>query len=356
MKRVLILILLIAANYPLKGQNLILNPGFEEHGAVSGNGPASDNLMGNRVKNWFSPTDASPDYFLRNDDFLWNQYGAPLSKTGDAMAGIVVYGEKKDYREYIMGELSAPLEEGETYIFSIAIALASHSGKMIDKLGVYFSSEMIFDKKNSNEIKVIPQITIDSTSTFKLIGNWVILKATYVATGGEKHIIIGNFSSDKKTISKNVNDGKGAPYAYYYIDDISLELENKIISIEEDPVITLEVDTVKIAAGKTLIADNIYFETDKSVLKTESYDMLLEIINALKVQPDLKVEIDGHTDSDGKENHNQKLSEDRAKAVKAYFVENGIAENRITTKGFGSSRPISADKNKNRRVEFVFYE
>ncbi|HEU4716287.1 MAG TPA: OmpA family protein, partial [Bacteroidia bacterium] len=78
------------------------------------------------------------------------------------------------------------------------------------------------------------------------------------------------------------------------------------------------------------------------------------ILAAMKSQPEMKVEIDGHTDSDGDPLANQKLSEDRAKAVADFFIENGIDPSRISWKGFGSTRPVSDDKSRNRRVEFVF--
>ena len=335
-------------------QNLVLNPGFEDHGEISGNGAGTDNLRLNNVKNWYSPTDASPDYFLRDNDYLYNQYGAPKSYAGSAMTGIVVYGGRKEYREYMIGELSATLEAGVTYDFSIAIALASFSGEMIGEFGIYFSNERVFDKKTSMSIKSIPQIKIDSTNQEKMIGKWLVFHETYTAVGGEKYLTIGNFYTDKKTDAKKVNAGKGSPYAYYYFDNVSLVKHVDAIDVVPEPIVEKTEDTLKIAAGKTLIIDNVYFETDKSVLKEESLPVLDEIIAAMIDQPNLKVEIDGHTDSDGTNEHNLKLSKNRAKSVEAYFISKGITASRITTNGFGSSKPIGPDKNKNRRVEFIF--
>jgi outer membrane protein OmpA-like peptidoglycan-associated protein len=340
-------------------QNLILNPGFEEHGETLGNTPDGDNLRGNHVKNWLSPTDASPDYFLKGDDYLYNQYGPPQAHSGNAMAGIVVHGERREYREYIIGELSAPLEAGKTYDFSMAIALAAFSGEMIDEYGVCFTNERLQDKKISGSLKNIPQLVIDSISQDKLIGKWMVFHETYTAVGGEKFITIGNFSADKKTNVRRVNPGKGAPYAYYYLDDISLTPHTDTVTVMEPVIEKIPADTLKIVAGKKLVVENIYFETDKSVLKTESFPVLDEIISAMKDQPGLKVEIDGHTDAQGTKEHNQKLSEDRAKSVAEYFVSKGIDQSRITTKGFGSGKPVADEESeegrqKNRRVEFVF--
>jgi outer membrane protein OmpA-like peptidoglycan-associated protein len=343
-----------AGNFSV-AQNLVLNPGFEDHGEISGNGAGSDNMRGNRVKHWFSPTDASPDYFVRGNPYLVNQYGPPLSFSGQAMAGMAVYGGRKEYREYIIGEFSAPLEAGVTYDVSMALALAAFSGEMINGFGICFTHDRIIDKGLSGALKFVPQIIIDSTDQDGLIGKWMTFHMTYIARGGENYITLGNFSTDKKTDSRKVNAGKGAPYAYYYLDDISVTpQQDDSVVVEETIIPEKEPDTMRIAAGKTLVIDNVYFEIDKSVLKEESFPVLDEIIAAMIDQPELKVEIDGHTDSDGSKEHNQKLSEGRAISVKTYFISKGIDASRITTNGFGSSKPIGADKTKNRRVEFVF--
>ncbi len=336
-------------------QNLVLNPGFEEHGEIYGNGAGSDNMRGNHVKNWFSPTAGSPDYFVRANPYLVNQYGPPQSYSGLAMAGIAVYGGRKEYREYVIGEFSAPLEEGVTYNFSMALALAAYSGQIITSFGVCLTHDRILSTDMATALKFIPQLVIDSTDQESMNGKWMVFNATYIARGGEKFITIGNFAADKKTKSKKVNGDNGAPYAYYYLDDISLSPEKDDTLVAEMIVPEIPVDTIfKIAAGKTLVIDNVYFETDRSIIKKESFPILDEIIAALAESPELNVEIAGHTDADGTVSHNQTLSEARAEAVARYFIENGITKGRITSKGYGSSRPISADKNKNRRVEFIF--
>jgi len=86
--------------------------------------------------------------------------------------------------------------------------------------------------------------------------------------------------------------------------------------------------------------------------------MLDEAASILKKNPDLKVEIDGHTDSTGPAAYNMKLSENRAKAVMDYFVAKGIDPKRLATKGFGLTRPAASNdtkegRAKNRRVELT---
>ena len=103
-------------------------------------------------------------------------------------------------------------------------------------------------------------------------------------------------------------------------------------------------------------ANNILFVTGSAKLQSKSFKGLNEVVKILQDNPDMKLAIDGHTDNVGNDAFNQKLSDDRAASVKAYFVSKGIDEGRITSEGHGESQPIAdnktaAGKQKNRRVE-----
>lgn len=103
-------------------------------------------------------------------------------------------------------------------------------------------------------------------------------------------------------------------------------------------------------------AKTILFDSGKASFQQQTYPVLQAITAILKEYPTANFSIEGHTDSDGKDATNQKLSEDRAAAVKNYLVENGIAASRLTSAGFGESKPIDTNKTKagkanNRRVE-----
>jgi len=107
-----------------------------------------------------------------------------------------------------------------------------------------------------------------------------------------------------------------------------------------------------------IIVNGIRFDVNKSTLKPESMGPINEICTLLKDNPALKFSIEGHTDSQGDDAFNMKLSEERANTVRSKLIEMGISADRLTAKGWGESKPISnnaspEDMANNRRVEFV---
>jgi OOP family OmpA-OmpF porin len=104
------------------------------------------------------------------------------------------------------------------------------------------------------------------------------------------------------------------------------------------------------------VLEGLYFDTDKWDIKPAGYPILAEVIKVLKKNPNVQVEIQGHTDSRGTDAHNQKLSENRANAVMNYLVKGGVDASRLAAKGLGESRPAvpntsAANMAKNRRVQ-----
>ncbi len=107
-----------------------------------------------------------------------------------------------------------------------------------------------------------------------------------------------------------------------------------------------------------IIANGIRFDVGKTSLKPESTGVINKIYKLMSKKPDLKFSVEGHTDSDGDDASNQTLSEGRAKVVMDKLVEMGISKDRLSSKGWGESKPIAGNdtpegKANNRRVEFV---
>jgi outer membrane protein OmpA-like peptidoglycan-associated protein len=110
--------------------------------------------------------------------------------------------------------------------------------------------------------------------------------------------------------------------------------------------------------GEKVVLRNVFFDTDKFDLKTQSTVELDKLADFLTKNAAISIEIEGHTDSDGDDARNMTLSDNRAKSVMNYLVGKGIAASRITAKGYGETKPLVANdtpdnKAQNRRVEFV---
>ncbi len=107
-----------------------------------------------------------------------------------------------------------------------------------------------------------------------------------------------------------------------------------------------------------IVTHGINFDVDKSTIKPESMGTLNMIVQIMKDNPDIKFDVEGFTDNSGDPTHNMTLSQNRADAVKAQLISMGVSAARLTSKGFGETKPISDNntpegKANNRRVEFV---
>lgn len=112
------------------------------------------------------------------------------------------------------------------------------------------------------------------------------------------------------------------------------------------------------APRKITLSADTHFDFDKAVLKPEGERRVDEVVRAMKEDPKLTALVEGHTDSIGSDAYNMRLSERRAHSVKVYMVSQGIAADRITTRGYGESQPVSDNKTRegraqNRRVEIT---
>ncbi|HEX9956154.1 MAG TPA: OmpA family protein, partial [Fibrella sp.] len=119
-----------------------------------------------------------------------------------------------------------------------------------------------------------------------------------------------------------------------------------------------ELKLIPIEIGRSVRLNNIFFDTGKSILRDESAPELDRMVVVMNENPKLAVELGGHTDNTGSNEINAKLSQDRADAVREYLIGKGIEPDRIASKGYGETKPVStndtdAGRQQNRRVEFV---
>jgi outer membrane protein OmpA-like peptidoglycan-associated protein len=112
------------------------------------------------------------------------------------------------------------------------------------------------------------------------------------------------------------------------------------------------------ARGLISTLPDVLFETGKYTLRPTARESLAKVAGILSAYPDLRLEVDGHTDSVGSDEYNQQLSEKRAASVRDYLVQQGIPVAAVTVMGFGKTQPIAsnatpAGRQQNRRVEVV---
>ncbi len=122
-------------------------------------------------------------------------------------------------------------------------------------------------------------------------------------------------------------------------------------------MVVKDVNLKNIKVGSNITLNNVFFDTGKWDVKSDSNSELERLIQLLNDIPNLKIEIAGHTDNTGNSTLNKNLSEKRAESVVKYLVNNGISASRLSAKGYGDTQPISSNDTKdgrsqNRRTEF----
>ncbi|RPH95977.1 MAG: OmpA family protein [Calditrichaeota bacterium] len=135
------------------------------------------------------------------------------------------------------------------------------------------------------------------------------------------------------------------------------EVKSKTNPLDSKDDVAKPTTTIILERGKKVILRGVNFETNKATLTKNSETILEEAYNALVANPDVQVEISGHTDSVGSDQANEALSLRRAQAVKNWLTQKGIAGNRLKTVGKGEKEPIAGNDSaegraENRRIEF----
>ena len=122
--------------------------------------------------------------------------------------------------------------------------------------------------------------------------------------------------------------------------------------------LVLETLLAEVTTERIEIRDSVYFETDRAIISPESFSLLNQVAQILSDHQEITlIRIEGHTDSRGSAAANLSLSRRRAAAVRTYLIEQGVAEARLVSEGFGERRPIAEGNSaeawsQNRRVDF----
>lgn len=373
MRRLLILLLFPSLLYA-QSENWVENGSFENYLFL----PRRIEALGvlSAVEAWYQPTGGSADYFHTD---AGRECGIPTNKLGmqsafDGKAYCGIYCSKDVYREYLQSELIRPLEAGRTYRLSFYVSLSEFSNVAIASLGALFSMERVVDtakgilmhrfskQLSSGVIQTVssffqPQVQNDLSRRLDSTRIWQCVSGDFVANGGERFITLGNFypaSQSNVDVTEELTGLLGG--AYYYVDSVSLYcLDCPTCSTQ-----SVEIEEESYAVGDVIVLNDLFFDFDKSVILQHSYQTLKQLLDLLNRYPQMRIEIQGHTDNQGTPTYNRKLSERRAKAVVDYLIGKGVNPRRLRYKGYGDTRPIATNDTEegrasNRRVAFVVY-
>ena len=139
-------------------------------------------------------------------------------------------------------------------------------------------------------------------------------------------------------------------------------LQPEVINGFEDEDGCPDETVIQVTCANIQIRDTIYFETNRAVIQPRSFNLLDQLAAVIVSRPDIRrVSIEGHTDSRGRDRHNLQLSQQRAASVREYLLAHGVTPDRLSSQGFGETRPIDdnntpSGRAANRRVEFVILE
>ncbi len=326
-------------------QNLVPNPGFEQADYTSRLLNKTGREFERQAVRWTVPNQASTD--LLSPRFNSTNLTTIPPHSGDHMAGIVTNGTF--WAEYVGVKLKQPLVPGTQYYVEFWVSMPRYYSKkkpvptfLHPQFGMLFSNKIF--QHNKEIVKGNPQINA-GTETFVEPEKWTKVTGTYAATESATHLYIGQFWDEE--VKPELAIG------YFFIDDVFVQAF-KSTAIQYEPSRYYNIS----GSVASVIMDNIYFETDKYNLLDESYKELNKLVGIMEKNPSLTIQIQGHTDSQGAERYNVDLSKNRAKAVREYLVGQGIAESRLSSKGFGDKRPVADNQSdtgrqRNRRVEFV---
>ena len=229
------------------------------------------------------------------------------------------------------------------------ISLRTSSETTETKEGNLFTTVYYFNSESNEKPKNPFQIIKNYENAVVKSGGKLMYKNTD-PLGDEVEAVFHLISQNKEYWIKIGSFGGTPDYVEHYSLYV-LEIESMVQEITANKILE--------ALNKDgFIALYINFETAKFEIKPESQPIIDQIVDMLNQNKELKISIEGHTDNIGAESANQSLSENRAKAVMDEISLKGIAKSRLTSKGWGSSKPIADNgteegKAENRRVEIV---
>lgn len=358
-------------------ENLVPNPSFEQYEGSLRRAEQFELTVG-----WSNPTENKSEIFASAIKSKYvaapeNMFGKQDPFDGENYAGIVAYSPRnKMPRTYLHVKLKDKLKANTLYCVRFQASLAERSRVASNNLGVFFDKSGM-KSGSTGSLTNSGFITSENNSVMSNTEGWMEFCQRFAPKGGELYLTIGNFASDDKTISENMevpseyDEVGGINAAYYYIDQVEVkELASgdncgcASTRIPESKVIYSGTDNVKddmTLGEKIAVMTGYFYQYNADVVSAteRSIDKVIELMNQ---NPLLKIQVVGHTDNEEAELAKseaslKKLGEDRAKNVVNYMQKQGIDRSRLSAVSEDNKKPVSTMKTpismaKNRRVEF----
>ncbi len=315
----------------------ICSQGFDSYGGY-------DIFVSHKTQgSWSKPVNLGYPINTPYDDFFFSstangKYAFIASNRAGGKGGYDLY------KVTFWGEEKQPALATEDYLLA-SIANPIKDNSIEESVKVNKKSFTVFKGKTIDAITkkaVEAKIEITDNATGKIIETFT----TNSATG--KFII---------TLASGKNYGIAVKADGYLFHSENFDIPEG----SADNLVNKVIELKNIKVGNKIALRNIFFDTGKSTLRSESNAELDRLVKLMKDVPSLKIEISGHTDNTGSAKLNNQLSQDRAQAVVNYLKSKGISASRMTAKGYGSSQPVAsnnsaAGRQQNRRTEFEIKE
>lgn len=326
------------------GQNLVLNPSFEEGASCDGESERIDTI---------------PDWSFIAGKIGYINTNCPLSKESKlfvqamrlppASEGNVLSVQRFDEKgEFHQGRLKETLKKGQQYLVSMRvrrpIKFCQHP---IKEVGVVLSAEPLETSVERRSIE-LPALSLQNNRKTLLESqyDWEEISALYEAKGDEQFIAIGNFLGMNQA---ELDQQTGKACSYLFIDVVQVQVFKEI---------TLEAYKNEMALKKNqrLLLKEVGFETAENLNSLQGQTQLKALAEQLKAYPKLKIELSVHLDNSMDATKSLMITKQQADIIKEYLMKEEVPAQQIEVLGIGSSQPIALNSDvkgraKNKRVE-----
>lgn len=344
------LLLCIITSLKSQNENLVVNPSFETRGLNTNKAHDMNEIdTVSEFIGWRCPTNYSGEIFgTDNRGFIAENTNLKGQRDFKAKTGINVASLWSCIRRsYLEGELKTPLEIGQKYYVGFWVHY-----HCISTNGVGISFAIKESLKDTSYRLNLPPVTFQKQLwDYDAKHIWLRVVDSFIADKSYQNFYIGNFLSRDSTATSG---SKTFNHYVAYVDDV-------FVIKADDTVIQPKKTVLKPVSTIPKVLNRVQFQYNSAEFETSSYPQIDSAVLTLQSLPTLKILIKGHTSTEGNSANNQQLSEKRAEAVKNYLINKGIASERLQTKGFGATQPLTAentegDKKLNRRIEFEIIE